>query len=106
MLLVLLWILFGIAGAVIGKEKDAGGSGFCLGILLGPIGLLIAIFMRGNRIRCAFCHELMKPQATVCPHCQREQPATAISQQQHHERTLEAEQKRQMDELEKRTRLF
>jgi hypothetical protein len=70
------WIIFGIAcgivAAMIGSRKGVGRAGFSVGILLGPIGILIAIFMEGNRKECPYCKELIHKDARVCPHCQRE----------------------------------
>jgi hypothetical protein len=64
-------VLFGVAGWVIGQSKGASGLGAFLGALLGPIGLVITAFMRGDRQNCRFCNELMSPSAEVCPHCQK-----------------------------------
>jgi hypothetical protein len=36
------WLLCGLLGAAVGREAGKGRLGFCLGILLGPLGLLIA----------------------------------------------------------------
>ena len=66
---VLVWFLCGIVAAVIGANKGAGGTGFLLGVLLGPFGILIALFMRGKQKTCPFCAELVKPDARLCKHC-------------------------------------
>jgi hypothetical protein len=73
---LLLWIVLGIIGGMIGKEKGRSGDGFCLGIVLGPIGLIIIALMRpvGEK-ECPHCRSKIHGEATVCPHCQREQPA-------------------------------
>jgi hypothetical protein len=67
--LIIIWIICGIAGAVIGANKNAGCAGFTLGFLLGPIGLLIAIFMKGDRLPCPACREYISTSATKCPKC-------------------------------------
>jgi len=69
---IVLWFLFGIVAALIGKNKGQGCLGFIVGFLLGPIGLIIMIFTRGNRRRCPHCKELINKDASVCPHCRRE----------------------------------
>jgi hypothetical protein len=69
---VVIWILCGIVAGIIGSSKGAGCSGFALGFLLGPFGILIAIFMKGDRKSCPHCKETVKKDATVCPHCQRD----------------------------------
>jgi len=68
----LLWILCGIVASMIGNKKGEGVLAFFFGLLLGPFGILIALFSKGNRKTCPFCKELMHKNATVCPHCQRE----------------------------------
>jgi len=71
----------GLIGYAIGREKNQIGACMALCILLGPIGWLISLFIGGNTaaavpaspIRvCPFCAENIKPQAIVCPHCQRD----------------------------------
>jgi hypothetical protein len=100
---VVIWLICGIIGAMIGSKKGAGGTGFCLGVLLGPIGILIAIFMKGSGRKCAYCMEFLNPQATVCAHCQREQPATAEEQSAD---SKKAEAEKTSRELSEKTRLF
>lgn len=69
---LLLWgLLWGLVGAVIGSAKGAAGSGFILCFLFGPLGVIIAIMGKGNRIRCPYCRKLVDPKATVCAYCQR-----------------------------------
>jgi len=70
-------ILYGIVGAMIGARKGQGGLAFVLGVLFGRIGVLIAFFSSGNRKTCPYCRELIHKDATVCPHCQRDQPKPA-----------------------------
>lgn len=76
---VVLWFLMGLIGAWIGSEKGRSTDGFCLGVLLGPIGLVIIALMRpvGGQI-CAFCKSRMNKDATVCHQCQREQPSQKV----------------------------
>ena len=71
---IIIWLAFGIVGAMIGSKKDAGCFGFIMGVLLGPIGLLIAWLSKGNRIQCPYCKERIDPKATVCSHCQKDLP--------------------------------
>ena len=100
---VLLWILFAIAGAAILSRYNKSGTGCLLGLLLGPIGLIIAWTMRdsakideGKSLRaapvaaslptesrvereCPFCAELILAKARVCKHCGKEvEPVDAI----------------------------
>ena len=77
-IIVLFWILsvvlFGFIGCFIGQSKGAGGAGFVLGALLGPVGCVLAAFLEGNRIPCPFCAERVRPEAKVCPHCRNQLP--------------------------------
>lgn len=50
LLIVVSFLSFGIAGALMLKPVDRGGTGFALGPLLGPIGLVIAWTMRANEL--------------------------------------------------------
>lgn len=83
MIYVLLWFAFGIVGAMIASGKgNSGCGGFALGMLLGPIGLLIAFFSSddekeklaksGYTKKCPYCAEYVKQDAVVCKHCGRD----------------------------------
>jgi len=76
--IILIWlvfgIIFGIIGAMIGSSKGEGCFGFLICVLLGPLGLLIVIFMKGVRKTCPYCKELIHKDAMVCPKCQRDMP--------------------------------
>lgn len=69
---VALWLLFGIAGAIVGSRKDQVIAGFLAGVLLGPLGLLIVILVPGSGFDCPYCRERVKRGASVCPHCRRQ----------------------------------
>ncbi len=64
-----LWIVCAIIAAAIGVRKGEGGKAFILGLLIGPIGMLIAAVSRGNRVACRFCKEMINPEAIVFRHC-------------------------------------
>lgn len=82
MIYVFIWIGLGIVGAMIASSKGNNGcGGFVLGVLLGPIGLLIAFFSSDNENakrekdgytkKCPYCAEYVKKDAIVCKHCGR-----------------------------------
>jgi predicted Zn finger-like uncharacterized protein len=69
---LVLLVVFGVVGFLIGQSKGRADEGFALGLLLGPIGILIALFLKDKRRRCPHCQEPIAPTASVCPHCQRQ----------------------------------
>ena len=77
-LLLVIWIASVLAAAVIATRKGNPIGGTFLGIVLGPIGLLIVLLSgSANRVACPFCAEKILKKATVCPHCQREVHASS-----------------------------
>jgi hypothetical protein len=70
---IVFWIgVNAIIGYLIGKSKnDISGCVF-LSVLLGPIGWLISLAMKGNVRKCPFCAEQIKSEANVCRYCGRE----------------------------------
>jgi len=90
---VIIWLFCGvIAGAIYKGKGRSQGAGFLAGLLLGPIGILLALvssrdtaaierqqLQSGDSRKCPYCAELVKREATVCKHCQRELPTTAQS---------------------------
>jgi hypothetical protein len=72
---ILLWLVFGIVGAMIGDKKGKGGLGFLLGVLLGPFGVLIIFLIKGNQKTCPYCRGTIHPDAIRCPHCQKDLPS-------------------------------
>ena len=47
LIFIVIWLAFGVLGAMIMSGKDRTGcGGFALGVLLGPIGLIIALLIR------------------------------------------------------------
>jgi len=74
MLIGFIWFISLILATVIGSRKGNPISGFLVGLLLGPIGVVIALVSGDkNRISCKFCAEKIMNTASICPHCQRGQ---------------------------------
>jgi hypothetical protein len=67
--LVLWGLVGGGIGSAIGSQKGEAVMGFVLGFLFGPLGWIIALVSKGNRIKCPSCRELIDPNALVCPKC-------------------------------------
>ena len=70
-IICIIWMVCVLVATMIGSKKGEGVFGFIAGFLLGPIGVLMAIFSKGDRKSCSFCKESIHKDATVCPHCQK-----------------------------------
>ena len=67
---IALWAMFGVAAAIVGSNRGgSGGNWFLVGLLLGPIGLVLA-FTAG--VQCPHCRSKINPKAETCPKCQRD----------------------------------
>lgn len=80
---LILWLIFGAITSKIASDKGNDPiRGFFLGLLLGPLGLLIALLSSkddselkrsalksGNKKKCQFCAELIASEAIKCKHC-------------------------------------
>lgn len=70
---LVIWLLSVIASASIGAKKGNPIGGTFLGLVLGPVGLVIVLVSGyANRRACPFCAEQIMKKAVVCPHCQRD----------------------------------
>jgi ABC-type antimicrobial peptide transport system permease subunit len=80
--LIVWWVvIFGVSGAIIGSIKKLGLTGFFLGIILGPIGILVISVMLANskifKKECPECAMWVGEKARVCPWCRHKFPMVA-----------------------------
>jgi hypothetical protein len=70
--IAILWcgcVLSGIAAAAIARSKGGSyGTGFIVGLLLGPIGIIIAFYVGSDR-QCPRCTEYVPKAAGRCTKC-------------------------------------
>ena len=58
-----------LVGLLIGKPKERGCAGFCLGLLLGPLGWIITALLSDDRPRCPECLDVVNDYAKKCKNC-------------------------------------
>ncbi len=80
---LLVWVLCGIAGAMIASQKGRSAGGWAvLCFLLGPLGVILALVASrdeagleaqalesGDSRKCPQCAEIIKSEATKCRYC-------------------------------------
>ena len=74
LLIMFVWLLCGLWAGSINKGKGHSyAAGFILGVLLGPIGVILAAISGKvdlDTATCPYCQEKVRPGAVVCKHCQ------------------------------------
>lgn len=58
-----------LVGLLLGRERGRPGDGAAFGVLLGPLGWIVACFLSDLRWRCPECRREIPRGAFVCCHC-------------------------------------
>ena len=69
--IAVIWLLSAVISTWIGAKKCQPVGAFFLGLIFGPLGIIIAAGS-SSRCTCPFCMELVHHKAIVCPHCGRD----------------------------------
>lgn len=64
-----LWCVWCIIGGLICRGKHRVVDGIMWGLLLGPFGVIIALFLGDAWPKCSACRRHVDPDASVCPFC-------------------------------------
>lgn len=84
--MIVVWIACGIAAGAVASNKGRSVGGWTfIGVLLGPVGVLLALVVAPNQSametsaiasgasrQCPYCAEIVRSQAVVCKHCGRD----------------------------------
>lgn len=87
-ILFFVWPACALLAAFVGMQKGRSGLGwFLMGLMAGPVALLVAMAMGenwrqldldaledGKRKRCPYCDEIIRKKAAVCRYCARDVP--------------------------------
>lgn len=65
---VVCWLSCSFLGYLAGQAKCAAAEGAILGLVFGPLGIIVACFIDG-RPKCPHCSGRYDAGAKVCPHC-------------------------------------
>jgi hypothetical protein len=87
---VVVWLCCGIGAAIIASNRgERNLTAFLVGLLLGPIGVLLAL--TGGK-RCPHCMSKIHAAANICPKCLREIPPELATSPESKEETDETAQ--------------
>jgi len=92
---IVFFCLCGLISGIAGSNKGRSGFlWFLVGFVLGPLGIVLALVAKkdnqtieskalalGTQKKCPFCAELIKAEAIICKHCNRDQTEHNTSMQ-------------------------
>jgi hypothetical protein len=83
-------LFFAVASAIIGDEKLRCRDGFILGLMLGPIGLIITILLDNRReSKCPRCQKDNLYSHAFCCHCGADMKSKIVSRCPHCDATMQ-----------------
>ena len=69
MIIGFVWLMCGfIAGAVSGNRGQSRIAGFIIGLMFGPLGILLAA-VQSPGCKCPYCKKGIDKEARLCPFC-------------------------------------
>jgi predicted amidophosphoribosyltransferase len=69
-IILIVWLICGmLAGELWARKGGSAFTGFLIGVVLGPIGVIIALIGGDQRPKCPYCSERIQKGAQICPHC-------------------------------------
>ncbi len=75
MIYVIIWLVCGAIAAHLYQQRgQSQATGFLGGLLLGPIGVILALLSPNKLPKCPHCAERIQPDAKICKHCKQPVP--------------------------------
>jgi hypothetical protein len=66
--MIVLWLVSAGLACYVGSKKQAPVAGLCLGLLFGPLGVIVALVL-DNRVQCPHCGGRLNGRYPACQHC-------------------------------------
>lgn len=67
-----IWFCCALISEAIAEKRGVKLIYFVVGLIFGPLAIIMAVSTPGTRISCPTCKEFIDKNAAACPHCQRD----------------------------------